>query len=36
MLKSIKLEGKKDDMILFLAVLTEVAEDFKLTVVIKD
>jgi len=36
MKKTIKLEGKKDDMILFLAVLKEVAEDFKLTVVIKN
>tara|TARA_R100000234_G_C4949366_1_gene156640 strand:- start:566 stop:676 length:111 start_codon:yes stop_codon:yes gene_type:complete len=36
MKKTIKLEGKKDDMILFLTVLKEVAEDFKLTVVIKD
>ena len=36
MKKTIKLEGKKDDMILFLAVLAEVAGDFKLTVVIKN
>jgi len=36
MKKTIKLEGKKDDLILFLAVLTQVAEDFKLTLVIKD
>lgn len=36
MKKTIELEGKKVDMIEFLAVLTQVAEDFKLTLVIKD
>ncbi len=36
MKKTIKLKGNKNDMILFLAVLKEVAEDFKLTLVIKD
>lgn len=36
MKKTIKLEGKKVDMLEFLAVLTQVAEDFKLTLVIKD
>lgn len=36
MKKTIELEGKKEDMIEFLAVLTQVAEDFKLTLVIKD
>ena len=36
MKKTIKLEGKEINMIEFLAVLTQVAEDFKLTLVIKD
>lgn len=36
MKKTIKLEGKKEDMIEFLAVLTQVAEDFKLTLIIKN
>lgn len=36
MKKTIELEGKKVDMLEFLAVLTQVAEDFKLTLVIKD
>lgn len=36
MKKTIELKGKKVDMVEFLAVLTQVAEDFKLTLVIKD
>jgi len=36
MKKTIELQGKKVDMVEFLAVLTQVAEDFKLTLVIKD
>ena len=36
MKKTIKIEGKKLDMIEFLAVLTQVAEDFNLTIIIKD
>ena len=36
MKKTIKIEGSKVNMIEFLAVLTQVAEDFKLTLIIKD
>lgn len=36
MKKTIEIEGKKLDMIEFLAVLTQVAEDFNLTLIIKD
>jgi len=36
MKKTIKIEGKKIDVIEFLAVLSQVSEDFRLTVVIKD
>ena len=36
MKKTIKLEGKEINMIEFLAVLTQVAEDFKLKLDIKD
>ena len=36
MKKTIKLEGKEINMIEFLAGLTQVAEDFKLKLVIKD
>ncbi len=36
MKKTIQIEGKKVNVIEFLAVLTQVLEDFKLTIVIKD
>tara|TARA_R100001443_G_scaffold116685_1_gene138021 strand:- start:98 stop:208 length:111 start_codon:yes stop_codon:yes gene_type:complete len=36
MKKTIKIEGKKENMIEFLAVLTQVSEDFKLVITIVD
>tara|TARA_R100001460_G_scaffold29872_3_gene59145 strand:- start:1355 stop:1465 length:111 start_codon:yes stop_codon:yes gene_type:complete len=36
MKKTIKIEGKEENMIEFLAVLTQVSEDFKLVITIVD
>ena len=36
MKKTIKIKGKKENMIEFLAVLTQVSEDFKLVITIVD